>query len=635
MHICYEWLRNYVEIKKSAEELAMDLTLFGHEVEDVQKVGKYTVLDFEITPNRGDCLSIFGMAREVSALYDTDTKKDEVNIKEEDLKKNISVKIVDKMSCPRYTARIIDNIKVGETPQQIKDYLTTYGFRCLNNIVDITNYVMLITGQPLHAFDYDKINDGVMNIRLSKSGEEVMTLDGKNHILDDDTIIISDDEKIYDLAGVMGGIKSEVDESTKTIILQGAVFDPKLIRRSSKYLNHITDASYRYERGIDYNGTVYSVDLAANLIKETCSSAKIGELIDIKSEEYKTTEIELDISKVNKLIGIDIDTNIAKKYLEKLGFTLKENIVIVPSYRYHDVKIWQDLAEEIARVYGYNKIHKNEMTPVLTNLNIDSDWYKRETIKVVLKEIGLTEVYSYSFADKDKLEMLGFNLKDCVETANPISPELKYLRPSLLPSLLSQISKNPWAPEINIFEIEKVFEKDAFSDAEKWQLGIATVGKPEKLVSSALQSLELQVKIENADQKILDAYKIRRPVKFFICDVDKINTNEKELENKISDSKFRPISKFPPTIRDLAFIVNSKVDSSDVALEIKKISESILLVELFDEFLSDKFGKDSKNIAYHVWIQNMSDPVSEKESQKIVGKIIQIVENKFQAKLRR
>lgn len=633
MKICYEWLKNYVEISKSAEELAADLTLFGHEAEGIEKVGKYNVLDFEITPNRGDCLSIYGMAREVAALYNIDIKKEEINIEGEDLKKNIDVKILDKSACPRYTARIIDNIKIGETPQQIKDYLATYGFRCLNNIVDITNYVMLITGQPLHAFDFDKLNDGVMNIRLSKKGEEVMTLDGKNHVLDDDTIIISDDEKIYDLAGIMGGIKSEIDEKTKTIVLQGSIFDPVLIRRSSKYLHHTTDASYRYERGVDYQGTVYSVDLAAYLIKETCGEAKIGELIDIKSEEYQTTqatEIELDISKVNKLIGIDINIDSVKKYLERLGFVLDGNTVTVPSYRSYDIKIWQDLAEEIARVYGYNKIDKIKMSVSDTNVNIDNDWAKRETIKDILKENGFTEMYSYSFADKDKLEILGFDLKDCIETANPISPELKYLRPSLLPSLLAQISKNPWAPEINIFEIEKVFEKDA----EKWQLAVVTVGKPENMLSSALQSLNLQVKIENVDQKVLDAYKIRRPVKFFICDVDKINIKKNKLKNEISENKYQLISKFPPTIRDLAFIVNNKKDTLEIEKEIRQISENILLVELFDEFSSDKFGKDSKNIAYHVWIQNMSDPVSEKESQEIVSKIIQLVENKFKAKLR-
>lgn len=630
MKICYEWLKNYVEIEKSPEELAADLTLFGHEVDGISKVGKYTVLDFEITPNRGDLLSIVGMAREIAALYDTDVKKEEINIDSEDLGKNIDIKIADKKACPRYTARIIDNVKVGETSQQIKDYLATYGFRSLNNIVDITNYVMLITGQPLHAFDYDKILDGVMNIHLSKSGEEVMTLDGKNHVLNDDTIIIEDDEKIYDLAGIMGGIKSEVDDNTKTIVLQGAVFDPVLIRRASKYLNHITDASYRYERGVDYNGTVYSVDLAAFLIKETSADVKIGELIDIKSEEYKPTKIELDISKVNKLIGIEIDTDTANNYLSKLGFRIDGNKVTVPSYRYYDVKIWQDLAEEVARVYGYNKIPKNEMEKVLTNLNDKSDWSKRETIKDILKEIGLTETYSYSFVDYDKLEMLGFDLKNCVETANPISPELKYLRPSLLPSLLAQVAKNPWAPEIGIFEIEKVFTRDA----EKWQLGVVTVGKNENLLSSALQSLNLNLKIENPEQKVLDAYKIRRPIKFFISDVNDIKIDIKKLDYEISKNKYTPISKYPPTIRDLAFIVNSKIDSTFVALEIKKVSEDILLVELFDEFSSDKFGNDNKNIAFHIWIQNMGGPVDEKEAQKIIGKIIQLVEDRFQAKLR-
>lgn len=629
MRICYEWLKDYIEIKKTPEELADDLTLFGHEVDEIKKEGEFTILDFEITPNRGDLLSIYGMVREISALYDLPLKKEEIKIDDVELDKKIDVKIQKPEICPRFTARVIDNVKVGETPEQIKKYLASYGFRSLNNIVDITNYVMLVTGQPLHAFDYDKIKNGQMNIHLSKANEEVMTLDGKNHVLKDGAIIISDEEKVYDLAGIMGGYKSEVDENTKTIVLQGAIFDPVLIRRASKYLRHMTDASYRYERGVDYEGSVYGVDMASFLIKETSKEAKIGKLIDIKSLEFKPNQIELDVAKVNKLIGINIDFNTAKDYLENLGFVIDGKIATVPSYRNYDVKIWQDLAEEIARMYGYNKIPKFQF-PNDKYQKKDTDWVKREAIKDYLKELGFTEAYSYSFADKDKIKLLGFNVESCIETANPIAPELKYLRPSLLPSILNQISKNPWAPEVNLFEIGKSFEKEA----EKWQLVVVTVGKNENLLSRALEGLKITGEIKNLDQKVLDSFKIRRPVKYFIFDVEKINIDLKDLDNQISQNKYKPISKYPPTIRDLAFIVNEKIKSSEVEKEIQAISESILLVELFDEFSSDKFGEGNKNLAYHIWLQNMDGPVEEKDAMEITQKITQLVEDKFQAKLR-
>jgi len=292
MKVSYNWLKDYVDIEKSPEQLADDLSLFGHEVESVEKFDDDYVLDLEITPNRGDCLSILGLAREIGALYNLPIKQDKTSIlrsieESTQIDKKIEVQIEKPENCPRFTARVVDNIEIKESPKWIQEKLATYGFRPINNIVDITNYVMVAIGQPLHAFDYDKIKNGLMNVRLSKKGEEVMTLDGKNHILSDNAIIIEDEEKIYDLAGIMGGIKSEVDEKTKTIILQGAIFDPVLIRRASKHLNHTTDASYRYERGVDYEGTTGGVNTATSLILESCPEAKIGGLIDKKIGRQK------------------------------------------------------------------------------------------------------------------------------------------------------------------------------------------------------------------------------------------------------------------------------------------------------------------------------------------------------------
>lgn len=299
MKVSLNWLKDYIDIDKTPEELAEDLSLFGHEAEvdrpeRSRGISSDAIIDLEITPNRGDCLSILGIAREVSAMYNTKLKYSTSKLRSivvTNLDKKIEVEIEKPEICPRFTARIIDNIKIGESSKQIQERLTTYGFRPINNIVDITNYVMVATGQPLHAFDYDKIKDGVMNIRQAKKGEEVKTLDGQNRVLDDGAIVIEDDEKIYDLAGIMGGIKSEVDENTKTIILQGAIFDPILIRKTSKYLNHVTDASYRYERGVDFEGTITGVDLAAEMIKESCPEAKVGELIDQKLKSYEVMKL--------------------------------------------------------------------------------------------------------------------------------------------------------------------------------------------------------------------------------------------------------------------------------------------------------------------------------------------------------
>jgi len=628
MKISYEWLKDYVEIVKTPEKLAKDLSLFGHEVESVEKIGDDYVLDFEITPNRGDCLSILGLAREIAALYKTKLQITNYEVKTEKIDKKIDVKIVNPQLCPRFTARIIDNITIGESPKRMQGKLATYGFRPINNIVDITNFAMVATGQPLHAFDYDKIQNGLMNIRQAKKGEEVMTLDGQNRVLNEGAIIIEDEEKIYDLAGIMGGINSEVDDKTKTIVLQGAIFDPILIRKASKYLNHITDASYRYERGVDFEKTIAGVDMAASLIKESCPEAKIGELIDIKSKKPRACKIEHDMAKVNKLLGTNIQEKEAQDYLTRLGFKINDNIVFVPSFREYDVKIWQDLAEEIARVYGYNNLAKNNLDKEKAKEN--EEFIKTEYIKDILANLGFVEIYSYSFIDQAKIPVLGYKIEELVQIEKPLSPETEYLRPSLLGSLLNVIAKNPWAPEVNIFEIEKVFTPSG----EKLQLGLASTGKKAELLWKAIETLNLKTDALVVEKKLLDKYKIRRPVNYALFSLDDVNIASNKYTLDISHNKYHPISRYAPTVRDLAFIVEKDIDTSNIIEEISKNDGRILLVELFDEFVSEKFGPNKKNVAFHIWLQEKDQPMKDEDIEEILKKIISVVADKFGGKLR-
>ncbi len=630
MKILYSWLKDYVDFSQSPEQLADDLSMFAHEVESIEKIGDDAILDLEITPNRGDCLSHLGIARQIAAMYDLKVKgqKSKVKIKEENVDKNINITISDPRICPRYSARIIDNIKIKSSPEWIQKRLKSYGFRPINNVVDITNYVMIATGQPMHAFDFDKILSGKINIHLSKKGNEVMTLDGKNQVLPDNAIIISDDKKIYDLAGIMGGYKSEVDPNTKTIVLQCALFDPVLIRRTSKYLHHTTDASYRYERGVDPEGTVSAVDFATALIKKILPDAKLGKLIDYMQVKFEKPKISYSYDRINKLIGTNLGRVKISNYLQRSFFKVADDVAEVPSFRFYDISIWQDLAEEVARIYGYNNITR--IKPNIETAKTNSDWQKRESIKDVLKDIGFNEIYSYSFCDKEKLELLGYNIANCIEIKNPLSPETQYLRPSLLPSILNAVSKNPWAPEINIFELEKVFNKNL----EKWQLGLATIEKNDILIKKALNAVGEKVEIIDVDKKILDAYKIRRPLKITLIDLDKINIKNSDISYDVSQNNYRPISKYPPTIRDIAFIVETNIEADEIKKTILVVSGAIILTEVFDEFVSEKFGLNKKNVALHIWLQNIHGPVSDNDADKIIKNVIKKIENKFQAKLR-
>ncbi len=627
MKILYNWIKEFVPLNVKPNKLSHDLSLFGHEVEKIEKYKKDFVLDFEITPNRGDLLSHIGMSREIASLYNLKMKILSIKINENKLSKKININILNYDVCQRFTARVIDNIQVKESPQWIKDRLIAYGFRPINNIVDITNYVMIETGQPLHAFDYNKISNGIIKIRNAKHNESIVTLDGKNRILNEDSIVIEDRKKIYDLAGIMGGYNSEIDTKTKTIVLQGAIFNPKHIRRTSKKLKLITDASYRYERGVDFNGTQFGVDRATFIIQSICKKSIISKIYDVKSN-YKESKIKVDFNKINNLIGTNLKETEIKKILTSLNFKVNSNIITVPSYRINDVKIWQDIAEEVARKFGYNNIRKlylKKEKPLQNN-----DFSQKENLRDLLFQHGFSEVYSYTFCDEKLIKLLKFNLNNCRYVINSISPENKYLRPSLTISLLSAVAKNPWAPEINIFEIGKIF----YNNKEKWQLGIVTTNKKAENIKEILLKLNIKNEIMPVPQNTLDYLKIRKQIKYAVVDLIEIKKLSNHYLDHFPNIEYNLISDYPPTIRDLAFIVDKKIDSNLLINDIKSLNKKIFLVELFDEFISDKFGKNKKNLAFHIWMQNISSPMKDKEIKTIINKIICFIEQKYQAKLR-
>jgi len=640
MKIPLNLLENFVKNNLKPAELAKKLTLSGFLVEKIDN----NVLEIEITPNRGDALSVLGIAREIAALLNKKINLPKIDFKEQSenffLQTDIDCEI-----CPRYTYRIIEGIKIGPSPKWLQQNLRDFGFRSVSNVVDITNYVMMELGQPLHAFDYDKITgDKKMIIRKSQTGESVTTLDDKTHHLSNNDIVIENNGQLIDLAGIMGGKNSEVSAQTKTIILQAALFNPKIIRQTSKKLNLATDASYRYERKVDLKGNLFALNRASDLILKIAggNASPIKDIILQKPQERK---IEASFNQINNLLGTNLSKNQVIESLKRLGFKIKADSVkmkiLVPSWRQNDIKFWQDIAEEVARIYGYNKIKPKILSkkkPAKKNLEFIID----QKIAHLLKENDFYEVLSYSFLSANDLKILGEDLANCLEIKNPISPEYQYLRPNLFISILKLIAKNPWAPEIKFFEIGNVFNKSQ----EKKQLILATTGNPaifKAIISSFQQEFKinhLPFKISAPDQKNLDYFKIRKPISILEIDLDNLYQMIKipisQLKSPIFWQKphFRPISKFPPTIRDFAFIINKKISAQKVATEIKKTSPSVFLVELFDEYISDKFGKDMKNLAFHVWLSDEKKTLSDAEVVKISQAISKKIKNKFNAKLR-
>ena len=642
---------DFVKTKLTAEQLAEKLSSAGFLVEGIDN----GVLDIEVTANRGDCLSVFGIAREIAAILGEKLNIAEVTVKDQDLNLPLKIKIADPKICSRYTYRIITGVRMGESPQWLKDELEKFDFKPVSNIVDVTNYVMMEMGQPLHAFDYDKLSkEKEMIIRGAKKGEQVSTLDDTNHKLPDGAIVIENDGRLIDLAGIMGGENSQVTAETKTIILQAALFDPILIRRTCKKLNFSTDASYRYERGIDPEGTKLALDRATGLILEIAGGSS-GKLEDTVSLKYKSKKIEFTPARINDLLGTNISIDKMEEYLKSLGFEISSevdtkkivhNFAQVPSWRLSDINLWQDIAEEIARIYGYSKITPKVLAKEKPQ-NQNKDFICEQKIAGILTKANFVETLSYSFVSEKDLKAACLNPKDCSQLENPLSLEYQYLRPKLGPTILKQIAKNPWAPEINIFEIGTVFTKDG----EKKELILATTFKGDvfeqilKDIKKEFDLLDLPYKICKPEQGVLDYFKIRRPVQILEIDLEKLlekavlKSSEYEISAESSPLgqkkiKYKPVSKFPPTIRDLAFILARDISAVKVAKEIEGVDKSIFIVELFDEYASEKLGKNKKNLAYHIWFSDLKKTLSDEGVEKIIQKITTQICKKYKAKLR-
>lgn len=642
MNISLNWLKDLVEIKKKPKDLADLLTLSGAEVESVKKKGDDYILDFDITANRGDELSVLGIAREIAALTNKKVKLSEPKIKKQTSDLPLDVEIDNPLICPRFSFRIIENIKVKPSPKWLVRRLKSYGFRPINNIVDITNYVMIELGQPLHAFDYDKVKGACMNIRRAKKGEQVTTLDGIPRALDEDAIIIEDKERLIDLAGIMGGQNSEVSEDTKTIILEAAQFSPVLIRRTSKRQSLESDASYRFERQIDPEGNIVALNRAAELIEE-CANGKIGDLRDIQKHKYTPTEIEVDYKKINKLLGEEIKQSASEKYLKRLGFEIlesKENKakVRVPSWR-NEITIWQDLAEEVARMYGYANLKTKEPKKSKKD-NTKTTYVQKELLKDILAAIGLSEVYSYSFLSDKDVEVFHCNPENLFEVENPVAPENRYLRDQLSPMLVKVVAKNPTFEEIDIFEIGQVFDK---KKGKQIHLAVGLAGKETKSINQIILSIndkigfDLKWKTQNLGEEELSRYKIKKKsVEIAETDLSSF-LKRKPLKGSyqlIEDVFYRAISRFPSVTRDLAFVVEPKVNSEEVRKDIQGLSDLIKQVELFDQYVDIKLGEHKMSIAYHLQFQSSKRTLKNKEIDQLIKRIISKVSSKYKGKLR-
>ncbi len=478
MKVTYNWLKDFLNIKISPKVLAEKLTMAGLEVVSLEEAGGDFVFEIEITSNRPDWLSVLGVAREISAI--TGEKLKTVNLKEPKIKakelKPIKISVQDKKDCPFYSARVICEVRVGPSPQWLKERLELLGCRSVNNIVDITNYVLFELGHPLHAFDLDLLAQEEIVVRRAKPGEKITTLDNQLRLLGHDILIIADKDKPVAIAGVMGGKDTEVTRKTRNILLESAVFNPVLVRHARQRLGLQSESAYRFERGANLE-TAKIASLAAQAL--ICKLAS-GKPCGYKSSGISKSSgalIKLEVAYVNRILGANIPSLKIKQILSGLGFNLKAQhpalsdrpvrasaqakntlVIKVPGFR-QDVKLPIDLVEEIARIYGYTEIAQT-LPAIKPNANICGKKDTVSHIKNVLVGLGLQEAITYSLVDRDLLAKSGIKPDaQPVEILNPLSKEQEVLRPTLLPSLIRCLAYNLDRQQeyVNIFEIANVF----------------------------------------------------------------------------------------------------------------------------------------------------------------------------------
>lgn len=639
-------------------------------------------VEIGVTPNRGDLFSQIGMAREIAATYSLKSKLPELKIKEssEYTKDYIDIEIQNTDYCKRFTGRVVKNIKVQESPEWLQKAIKSVGLRPINNIVDITNFVMMETGQPLHAFDYDRISGKKIIIKTAKEGDKFTTLDSKERVLNDKSLMVCDGEKFSAIAGIMGGEFSEISSDTKNVLIEVAYFDPVCIRKNSKRLSLQTDASQRFERGVDIDNILYVSDRAASLMHEIAGGEILKGIVDVYPNKFETLVVPIRKDRCNNVIGIDItedeiirmlesiDIRLTKKEDEKLYFS-------IPEYRRQDLQREIDLIEEIARLYGYAKIESDFrfMLDVSTHYDYNDKYLEfTNNVKEYFIGRGFNEIITYSQQDDSKIS--GFGIEP-VLLENPNSVLMNSMRVNLAYGMLTTIINNVNLVgkdvSLKLFETGKVFRKieEKFEEEGHICFGISGLydnksydlkerkydlydlkGELQMFMSKLnIESNELIYYYAEDEKGCFDLYSGKDKIgRVFVFDKQTHEGFESEnkvliaelyaeslFEKSVREKRYKDISKFPNAKRDLALLLSKDVNYEKVLRVINESGGSYLKkVELFDVFEDRKLGDGIKSMAFSLELGSQEKTLTDEEVNKVISKIIRNLENKLGVKLR-
>jgi phenylalanyl-tRNA synthetase beta chain len=687
MKVQVDWLKEYTEIDVPTDELGHVLTMAGLEIESHETVElpdgeKSEVLELNVTPNRGYCLSHIGVAREVSALLNKSLKlPDPLKTLESEwgtgaVEDRVSVENLEPELCPRYCALVIENVKVGPSPKWLKDRLTAIGLRPINNIVDITNFVMMEYGQPLHAFDRDLLAGNKIIIRRAKKGEPFASLDGTELRLEPDALVIADGEKPVALAGIMGGINSQVSETTSHIVLESACFNPATVRQGSKKYGLRSDSSYRFERSVDLNGVVSAQARAALMMKELAGGGICLGRVDIYPETGKSINIPLRVGRVNQLLGASFNSEQVRDLLSRLGMEVlsqSENMEVkIPSFR-PDLLREVDLIEEIARIDGFDKVDTVYPVAGVRPVRISPRQNIAKKVREVFCCAGFAETVHYSFIERAYAEEFktAFASEQVIALKNPLSSDYDTMRTSLLPGLLKTAGLNlsKGQKPLKLFEVGSVYSSDSTGlRTEKAVLSAIVLGPYEPTpwkprggeydfydLKGTLETLitHLHLKLEifpdskpfllpgksvrvQIDDRELGYMGQMAPEQNLVAE---LNVYALELDlgalEKSSSLRFQPIPKFPETYRDISILVDRSVTSQKAAdLILKTGCPLIQKVDLYDHFEGKKIQADKKSLTFALSFQSAERTLSDNEVNPLLEKIVQTLKSELGASLR-
>lgn len=683
MLVSYKWLKKYVDVDINATQLAHRITMGGVEVESVQKSGDDFILDISPTPNRGDCLSIIGVAKEVAALLGEKVKTPNFTPPKGrgKMSSKVSVLVKDKNDTPRYTARLIEGVKVGPSPAWLREGVESAGIRSINNVVDATNFVLMELGQPVHAFDIRFLKGAKLIIDRPKKPCKIVTLDGIEREFGGEDILNMDGERAIGVAGIMGAENSGVQDDTTTLVLESAYFNPVRVRRTSKRTGLSSESLRRFEKGVDPQGVIDGLHRLTGIIVEVAGGTPSEDWVDFYPVKMKIPEIKLTAARVNWLLGTELSDKTIVKILKGLGcdVTVGEKgamKIVAPSHR-PDLTRPIDLVEEIARFYGYDKIAPTMPIVRTSSLVMPPLTPPVRIAREQLVNLGFFETISYSFTSLGDEERFG-RVETAVKLSNPLTNEMEYMRTTLIPSLVGTLAYNlnRQATDIKLFEVSRTFySRGSKAPGERLTLaGIMTgrrfgdqwasgalmvdLGDAKAAVWAIFSRLgleppEVAAAEDNGFLNPMDSldimyggerighcgrlhpdiekvYDFKSPV--YVFELFYGPVAQKYLDKKDS---YEPVSRYPFITRDVALLVDLPITHKDLLQYFNKhVSDLVQSIELFDIYKGKGIPEGKKSMAYRLFFGSNERTLSVEEVDKAFAAIVEGVKKDAGAQVR-